>query len=1443
MAGRRIALLVATDGYQDPGLNQLRAPARGAAELQALLRDPAIGRFDDVRALLNRPKEEVEHAVEDLLADREPDDFVLLYLACHGIRNDGDRLFFATLGTRLNRPAATAVSAEFLHGLLDESQAGTKVVLLDCCYSGLFHRGTPMSPAPVDVESAIAGRGTFVITATTALEYAYEGDQLKIDNAVSAPRFTHAVIEGLSTGLADLNRDGVITPDELYTYVHDAVRNQAGPDQTPTRSGHCEGDVALAYAVELDITAGPAGRVAATHELPLGQLLPAPIETADRGYTCDSWEGSARLRSPIGRLEHSADGELMCVDFSGREGNAAVVGKLGSGKTTLLRSLVLSLALTHTPGETEFVLLEGAVNRLGMLRGLPHVRGVAAPHEETRVSQALAEVRDAIAARRSLFRDHDIDSVEAFRALRAEGALGTQETSDLFLVIDGWLDFCWERAGFADEVHRLANTGLNYGVHLCVTARRWSDFSPELLGLLGTRVELALDDTRDSLVDPVLAASVGVGWALSRRRRFRVAVPRLDDVAGHAAARRSLADTVERIRAGWRRELSVHRSGPAWVSFTELLGTGRPAGWDPEHGWRIRPEAARLTTPIGTTPAGAPVLLDVKEAAQGGAGPHGLLVGAAGSGKTELLRTLVLSFAATHRPDDLAFLLVGSPGRGTFRGLAALPHTAGVPEVGGKDAAPVARLAAFLAGEIERRSAHLRDAGHYASHGDYRRARAAGTALEPLPTLLVVFEDFTELTAAWPEFVDTLISLGRVGRSLGVHVLLAARRLGDTSLRGLETYLSYRIALRTASATESRAAIGVADANRVPLDPGVGYLRRGSDDLVRFKAAFASAPDGEEGGEDTSVLDAVVARLARYGPAGHPVWLPPLEEPPLLDELLPPVGIDPERGLQARPWPAAGQLRVPVGLCDVPEEQRRSPLVLDFSGEGAHALFVGAPRSGKSTLVTTLITSFALTHTAREARFYVLDFGGGQLGALAALPHVGQVARRADEELVRRTVAEIAEILAWRERECARLGVGSVEEYRARYARQEDPSTGWSDVFLVIDGYTTFRAAYESLEHAVHDIALRGRLFGVHLVLTALRYAEVRPTLRQHLGCTVELRLGDPGDSEIDYKSARHVPAGRPGHGLAPDGHPLLTALPRLRADGSRVPSRRRDNGELPLSQATAALVDRVLAAWGDRPGAPPVKLLPAVLDPGQLPSPEAVPGGGLAVGIDGTAMAPVILDLDRDPLLLVLGDAGSGKTSFLRFLARSLAAKYSPQEAQIFVLDFRRTLLGDLPETPAVRYLTDLSMLRDTVAALHALAQQRVPGPDMTPQQLRDRSWYTGPDIYLLIDDYDLVTAPSGDELRPLIELLPLARDIGLRVVVTRTAAGAARALYDPFLQRLAELRHSIVLSADASEGMLIGSTRAVPKPPGRGTLVRREVKEEVQLAYAPSAFEGSGD
>ena len=276
------------------------------------------------------------------------------------------------------------------------------------------------------------------------------------------------------------------------------------------------------------------------------------------------------------------------------------------------------------------------------------------------------------------------------------------------------------------------------------------------------------------------------------------------------------------------------------LEFTDLLSLGDAASVDTQRTWRPRSQAERLRVPIGVGEDGRPVMLDLKEAAQEGMGPHGLCVGATGSGKSELLRTLVLGLAVTHSSETLNFVLADFKGGATFAGMAQMPHVAAVITNLADDLTLVDRMGDSIRGELNRRQEMLRDAGNYANIHDYEKARAAGAPLQPIPSLVLVIDEFSELLTAKPDFIEMFVQIGRIGRSLGVHLLLASQRLEEGRLRGLETYLSYRIGLRTFSAAESRAALGVPDAYELPNIPGSGFLKFGTDEMVRFKAAYVS---------------------------------------------------------------------------------------------------------------------------------------------------------------------------------------------------------------------------------------------------------------------------------------------------------------------------------------------------------------------------------------------------------------------------------------------------------------------------------------------------------------------------------------------------------------------------------------------------------------------------
>ncbi|MFH8595801.1 MULTISPECIES: type VII secretion protein EccC [Streptomyces] len=906
------------------------------------------------------------------------------------------------------------------------------------------------------------------------------------------------------------------------------------------------------------------------------------------------------------------------------------------------------------------------------------------------------------------------------------------------------------------------------------------------------------------------------------------------------------------------------------LDFTDLMNIGDAGAVDVSRTWRPRTLHERLRVPIGVDRDGQPVMLDIKEASQEGMGPHGLCVGATGSGKSEVLRTLVLALAVTHSSETLNFILADFKGGATFTGMSDMPHVAAVITNLADDVSLIDRMRDSITGELQRRQELLRSAGNYANITDYEKARAAGAPLDPLPSLVMVLDEFSELLTAKPDFIDMFIQIGRIGRSMGVHMLLASQRLEEGKLRGLDTFLSYRLGLRTFSAAESRTAIGVPDAYHLPNVPGSGILKYDTETMVQFKAAYVSGPyrgpgaTGGGGGGRTNrmpvpftaspvlapiveeivaeepsladqqddaladtVLDVIVQRMQGQGPPAHQVWLPPLDESPTVNQLLPALAVTPERGVHAPEYTALGKLVVPVALVDKPFEQRRDVMYLDFSAGAGHGLVVGGPQSGKSTLIRSAMAGFALTHTPAEVQFYCLDFGGGGMLAMEELPHVGGVASRLDAEKVRRTVAEVVGILNEREEFFRANSIDSMGTYRQRRAAGSYPDQKWGDVFLIIDGWGTFKTDYEQLDPVILDIASRGLGFGIHLILGASRYTEVRPALRDQLLNRVELRLGDPMESEFDRKRAENVPMGRPGRGLSPEKLDYLAALPRI--DGVQEAES--------LSDGMAHLVATVKEHWQGAP-APKVRMLPTLLPASDLPKGGDYPEHGIAIGVDETTLSPAFIDFETDPLLVIYGESESGKSSLLRLIAKQISERYSSDKALMVVSDYRRALLGEIPESHMYKYCAAGPQLQEVITGLAGSLGRRMPGPDVTPEQLRNRSWYDLPDAFVIVDDYDLVATSSGNPLQPLLEYLPFARDLGLRLILARSSSGAGRSSFEPVMQRTKELgAQGLILSGDPGEGPLMGNIKATSLTPGRAQFItRKRGAQLVQTGWLPA-------
>jgi S-DNA-T family DNA segregation ATPase FtsK/SpoIIIE len=344
------------------------------------------------------------------------------------------------------------------------------------------------------------------------------------------------------------------------------------------------------------------------------------------------------------------------------------------------------------------------------------------------------------------------------------------------------------------------------------------------------------------------------------------------------------------------------------------------------------------------------------------------------------------------------------------------------------------------------------------------------------------------------------------------------------------------------------------------------------------------------------------------------------------------------------------------------------------------------------------------------------------------------------------------------------------------------------------------------------------------VVITALRWTEIRASVLDSFGGRVELRMNAPADSVVDRRMAAGIRPDQPGRGLHPSRRFVQFALPRL--DGVA--------GTDDLQAATKIAVEHVASRW-EGPVAPPVRLLPSRVPEEALPSAGADSPPGAAVGLVEQDLATWWLDMGAgEPHFSVFGDGESGKTTFLRTWLRSLTRRYGPDQVRVALIDYRRSLLEVVPDSHLIGYAPSEPAARHVVEEVVAMLAARQPSASVSAAELRARSWWSGPDVYVVVDDYDLMVTPAGTPMAALVPHLAQGRDLGLHVVAARRVAGSAKAGFEPLMSRLREVSPSgLLLSGDRNEGPLLGGVRATEQPPGRGILVgRRSAPSLVQVA-----------
>jgi S-DNA-T family DNA segregation ATPase FtsK/SpoIIIE len=770
-------------------------------------------------------------------------------------------------------------------------------------------------------------------------------------------------------------------------------------------------------------------------------------------------------------------------------------------------------------------------------------------------------------------------------------------------------------------------------------------------------------------------------------------------------------------------------------------------------------------------------------------GPHALVAGTTGAGKSELLQSLIAGVAAGSSPEAVAFLLIDYKGGAAFAECGRLPHSVGL--VTDLDPHLTRRALQSLDAELRRREALFADAGVKDIAG-YRASPHHQTA--PVGRLVLVVDEFAALAEELPDFVSGLVAIAQRGRSLGVHLVLATQRPGGVISPEIRANSSLRIALRVTDAAESMDVIGTDAAAAIDKKrPGRAFVRTGSSvteiQVGRVAGAVpiagrratvtpldewgrASPHDRKAAGDKTDLqllVDAICEAAARCDlPAPQRPWLPPLPT-----EL-------PARRLRE----PSRHTTIPVGLIDLPSEQRQSPLCIDLRTAGP-ILLVGGPRSGRTTALRTFAGSAAARLSPGDLHIYAIDGAGGQLRALGDLPHCGAVIARDEFGAAERLLAKLTEEVAHRHARLTEVGASSLAEAR-------DGGEAIPYLALLIDSWEGFVAASD--EHdagrsvdTLLNLLRESAAVGVTVALTGDR-AALAARVAGAVARKYVFRLAD----RADYALAGIPPGAVPGS--LPSGRALCAET------GAEV--------QFAFLGADASTAEQQRALSGVATSAPPpaegrepfrIRPLPSriavatVVREAAASDSAALPSTHVLLGVGGDEPSPIAVDLFAgDARLLIAGPPRSGRTTALRLILDQVCA--AGHAAALRVAAPRRSAL----------------LTAATARGLNVVTPDDPPSIVDPPSQ--------NP-LLLLVDDSEaFLDSPVGEALSGLVR----------RAAHGVAAAVAAHAdelavTYRGIAHEVRRSRAGLLLQPGPGDGDLLGLRLGRARParlPGRGVL-----------------------
>lgn len=916
-------------------------------------------------------------------------------------------------------------------------------------------------------------------------------------------------------------------------------------------------------------------------------------------------------------------------------------------------------------------------------------------------------------------------------------------------------------------------------------------------------------------------------------------------------------------------------SDPRQLNVERLWAESRGRG-DPK--WAMVPVGAKHTGELQY------VILRAKDF--GGYGFHSVVIGTSGSGKSEYFLSLCSGIALTHSPDTFIVIFVDMKFESAAQDLAGFPHVAGSLSNLGKDDRHLAeRMRKAINGEIARRYRLFKEAGARDAN-EYEEMRLAGRELEPVPILLVIIDEYLELFVHHPEWIDLVIHIGQEGRGCNVFFTLGGQRLDLSSLSKVKSNIAFRVALRAETAEDSRDVIGSDAALHLPSkENGYALLKVGPRDLEQFRCFYVSAPfvlpkkvvpandtvdvsfsqprsltweyqplseaDAaalaaadepeepdeflfhEDGFRKKKLVDVIRESLSSHPTRPpHQIWLPPLEVSDPVDCLV--------ARWRGKPWHTDyGQnpgLVFPVGVVDIPDEHDQRVHAID--AETDNIMVVATAQRGKSTTLMTLMASAALMYRPERVTFFCI---GASLYPIEEMPHVASVVSMADSEGVSRTVASIEGLIRAREASFKHHQI-DISEFRERRfgasgGGATDPEDKFGDVFLVIDNFGDLYEKDADMGDRTITIARQGLSYGVHVITSANAWlVGQKQALLNVSNARIQLRLSNPEESQMgssiqERKAARYT-LDRPGFGLTRHGYELLVGIPEVTgAHGERVTT--RGIGPLIAGQTGVGRLER-LARLPER--IPLTEIVAAFAG-----TPESQDILNIPFAIGESALQPVSLPTRVVSNMLVVGRQLCGKTTTLAAFGQAMTQRFSPEQAQITIIDPKTSLIGKIrgPHVRAYAYTPD--DIDQVIGELVEIMRYRMPPSGLSQEELLSRSTWQGPHHFVLIDDEQELRPHGGvgkpAATAPLWGFIERSREIGLHVIAARLPGNwAGVSVMNPFLQKMTGSRApTLFMDNDPSAVKVFGRLSAQQLPAGRGLLVTTHGAIEGVLVGAP--------